>query len=66
MHCSVYNAAVSCENHHERVMQISTIAHLKNERREKKIVTFRLDTFMMFLHDKGSVKTLKDEWYEDV
>lgn len=64
MHCSVHNAAVLCENHHERVMQLSTIARLKNERRREKInCDFPVRYFHDVLHDQGSVKTLKYEWY---
>ena len=66
VHCSVKNAAILCENHRERVMQIE-LAHLKKKKKEKhfgRLVTFWFGTFAMLLASLGVfsvMKTLEDK-----
>ena len=68
VHCSIQNAAVLCENHHERGK--FELARLKEKKMMKKeqhfgcLVTFWFGNFAMLFSTTGCVfrhKTLEDE-----
>jgi len=67
VHCLVYNAADSCENHHERVTQFWTSSSEEDvEKRKINILILKDWHFYIFSHHSGSLfvmKTLQNERY---